>query len=251
MGSLIHALAQQIPRQKILTQQQVTHLTAQGQGSIYLNTKDQTDAETVVDADYVLIALAPCLAAQHMMFTPPLPAASLSQWHQTATWMAPHAKYVAVYPEALWKQQGLSGQAGSQVGPMGEIHDASTRNGHAALFGFLGIPATMRQKVSEQDLMAHCRAQLVRLFGSEGANPAHEFIKDWSADACTATEADWRNPAAFHGSASAITPDDSLWKNRIIGIASEWSPNYSGYLAGAIEAATIGINRMKSQLLKA
>lgn len=87
MGSLIHALAQQIPLQKILTQQQVTHLTAQGQGRIYLNTKylntkDQTDAETVVDADYVLIALAPRLAAQPLKRTSEILRLSMDQHQQ-------------------------------------------------------------------------------------------------------------------------------------------------------------------------
>ncbi|WP_240687759.1 FAD-dependent oxidoreductase [Alkanindiges illinoisensis] len=82
MGSLIHALAQQIPLQKILTQQQVTHLTAQGQGSIYLNTKDQTDAETVVDADYVLIALSPRLAAQPLKRTSEILRLSMDQHQQ-------------------------------------------------------------------------------------------------------------------------------------------------------------------------
>lgn len=93
MGSLIHALAQQIPLQKILTQQQVTHLTAQGQGSIYLNTKDQTDAETVVDGDYVLIALALRLPSQPLKRTGEILRLSMDQHqqlHQTTFFGKPH-----------------------------------------------------------------------------------------------------------------------------------------------------------------
>jgi len=248
MSSLIHGLAQQIPVQKILTQQLVTHVTQPEQGPIQLNTKNQDGTETIFKADYVLIALAPRLTAQQILFSPALPPALLNQWKQTATWMASHAKYVAVYPEAFWRKQGLSGQASSHVGPMIEIHDASTSNGHAALFGFLGIPASMRQKLNQPYLMAHCRAQLVRLFGSDASTPEYEYIKDWSADNFTATEDDWKNPAASHGVAPENTPNDQIWHNRIIGIASEWSQHYSGYLAGAIDAAQVGVQRIQQIL---
>lgn len=248
MSSLIHGLAQQIPAQKILTQQQVTHITQQKHERIHLTSQDQVGSETRVEANYVLIALAPRLTAQRILFSPALPSSLLSQWNKTATWMAPHAKYVAVYPEAFWRIQGLSGQASSHVGPMGEIHDASTSDGYAALFGFLGIPANVRQKVSEHELMAHCRAQLIRLFGLEAATPEYEYIKDWSTDIFTTTEEDWKNPASYHGMAPENTPNDHIWTNRIIGIASEWSRHYSGYLAGAIDAAQVGIQRIQQYL---
>ncbi|MCX5467248.1 flavin monoamine oxidase family protein [Acinetobacter nematophilus] len=248
MSSLVHGLAQQIPAQKILTQQQVTHITQQEQVPIHLSTQNPEGSEIIIEADYVLIALAPRLTAQHILFNPTLPPVLLNQWKDTATWMAPHAKYVAIYSEAFWKKQGLSGQASSHVGPMGEIHDASTSNSHAALFGFLGIPASIRKKVSEADLMAHCRAQLVRLFGSEAATPEYEYIKDWSADNFTATDDDWKTPAVSHGIVPANTPNDQIWHNRIIGIASEWSQHYSGYLAGAIDAAQVGVQRIQQLL---
>lgn len=43
----------------------------------------------------------------------------------TPTWMASQAKLVAHYPQPFWRQQGLSGDAFSRVGPLVEIHDAS------------------------------------------------------------------------------------------------------------------------------
>ncbi|KFA90172.1 hypothetical protein Q664_29805 [Archangium violaceum Cb vi76] len=56
-------------------------------------------------------------------------------WQHTATWMAPHAKYVAVFDEPFWRRLGLSGEARSRVGPLAEVHDASDCGGEAALFG--------------------------------------------------------------------------------------------------------------------
>lgn len=97
--------------------------------------------------------------------------------------MAPHAKYLAVYDKPFWREQGLSGEARSARGPMGEIYDASIPGGSAALFGFLGVPAAVRRSVPEEALLSHCRAQFARLFGPQAATPQAEFIKDWAQDA--------------------------------------------------------------------
>lgn len=92
--------------------------------------------------------------------------------------------------------------------------------------------------------MAHCRAQLVRLFGSLAAIPQSEYLKDWTEDECIAIESDWKTPTLFHGIAPENTPNQSIWQNRIIGISSEWSKKYSGYLAGAVDAAEMGIKQI-------
>ena len=56
--------------------------------------------------------------------------------------MAPHANFLAVYPRRFWREAGLSGGAQSLVGPMTEIHDATSSAGEAALFGFDDAPAS-------------------------------------------------------------------------------------------------------------
>lgn len=163
--------------------------------------------------------------------------------------MAPHAKYVAIYDAPFWREQGLSGEARSSVGPMGEIHDASSKEGDAALFGFLGAPAQIRRQTSEAVWLAHCRAQLVRLFGDKAARPKAEFLKDWAADPYTAVTGDesWDlNHPAPPPSSVAEAP----WSGRLVGIASEWSPNFSGYVAGAIEAAGLGLARILPDLFQ-
>ena len=72
------------------------------------------------------------------------PALSPKSWQETATWMAPPAKFFAVYDRPFWRKAGLSGTAQSFVGPLGEIHDATTASGKAALFGFPSIGADAR-----------------------------------------------------------------------------------------------------------
>ena len=65
-----------------------------------------------------------------------------------------------------------------------------------------------------------------------------------------ATEADW-NGAGQHASAPPTTPGHGQWQERVIGIASEWSPQFPGYVAGAVEAARLGVQAAQQSLGRA
>lgn len=127
---------------------------------------------------------------------------------------------------------------------MVEIHDASTHGGKAALFGFLGVPADERRRVSEEELIAACRTQFVRLFGSQAENPEAEFIKDWAKEIYTATHKDERSSG--NHPMPALSPSSGAWANRVTGIGSEWSREFTGYLAGAIDAVNRGLEYKNS-----
>lgn len=229
---------------RIITGQQVRHLRATD-WHIELDSTDAAGRTTTWRTEQVLLALPPRLAEDSIAFTPALSPALAQQWRDTATWMAPHAKYVAIYNAPFWRGQGLSGEARSVRGPLGEIHDASMPGGSAALFGFLGMPARVRKSVSEDQLRSLCRAQLSRMFGPEAAIPKAEFIKDWAQDPYTATAADL-DGAGLHVEAPAATAASGPWHGRLNGIASEWSPQFPGYIAGAIEAASLGVQALST-----
>ena len=190
--------------------------------------------------EHVLLALPPRLAASTLEFEPALPPELAREWRATDTWMAPHAKYFAVYEQAFWREQGLSGEARSARGPLVEIHDASMPGGAAALFGFVGVPARVRNGVPQDVLRTHCRAQLARLFGPRAATPAAEFLKDWAGDPRTATAADLE-ASGQHAQAPAAAAFGGDWRGRLTGIGSEWSQQFPGYLAGAVDAASRGV----------
>ena len=59
-----------------------------------------------IAAEHVLLALPPQLAIANIEFTPALPTALTTQWQTTPTWMAAHAKYVAVYEQPFWRSSG-------------------------------------------------------------------------------------------------------------------------------------------------
>lgn len=155
-------------------------------------------------------------------------------------------KYVAVYKTDLLHERQLSGNAGSHVGPMVEIHDVSEPDsGKTAIFGFIGVPAKSRWTVSEAVLKNLCQEQLVRLFGQDAAEPEAEYIKDWAADPFTATEFNLLQEVG-HAMPEQL-PARGEWSGEITGIASEWSPQFSGYLAGAIDSALTGVQRWLQQ----
>jgi len=239
MLALVQALADSIPQVRLRLDQRVAHIRCVND-SVEIETQAASGQCSVVHAGRVLLALPPRLAVASIQFTPELPRDVQEEWRHTATWMAPHAKYVAVYPEPFWQADGLSGAARSFTGPMTEIHDASVPGGAGALFGFLGVPAPTRKRLSEDALRRLCRAQFVRLFGPEAAHPTAEWLADWSQSPLTATAddalADGSHP---HPPVSGIA--SGPWAQRIHGIASEWSMSYAGYVAGAIEAGAAGV----------
>ena len=240
MAALIDALYARLNPTRIITGQIVKRviktercISIESESSAEQMTAGQI---TTYQAQHVLLALPPRLAASNIKFEPTLPQDLVAELQETATWMAPHAKYVAVYDSPFWRNQGLSGSARSAVGPLTEIHDASLVEGEGALFGFFGVPAHVRQSVSEMELKAHCRAQLVRLFGAQAETPTAEYLKDWAQDSLTATPAD-ASGAGQHAVAPNAKPNTGAWQNCLTGSASEWSDAFPGYIAGAIDAA--------------
>lgn len=247
MHTLANAVKSRLTSDRIKTGHQVVKIESAKDG-IELSIKYNQDQLEQLHCQYVLLAIPPRLAVNTIAFFPALPESLAQSWHLTSTWMASHAKYLAIYDKPFWRNNGLSGEARSIWGPMAEIHDASPEHGSGALFGFLRIPATNRKWIPQKDLLTSCRAQLVRLFGQEAANPSADYLKDWAVDPNTATEADVVMPQS-HDSAPKASIESGEWQNRILGIASEWSPLFPGYVAGAIDASTRGANKLRNIML--
>lgn len=243
MGALTEALGQRLAARRLVTECRVRRLV-HGGGHIEVQAEGPQGSTATWRAAQVLLAVPPRLAVDTIECTPALPDALARPWRGCATWMAPHAKYLAVFDQPFWREQGLSGEARSAVGSMAEIHDASVPDGHAALFGFLGIAAPVRRRIPEADLRAHCRTQLARLFGAAAQSPSAEFLKDWASDPCTATAEDVY-PADHQIAGLPCMADSGAWSGQLVGIASEWSPAFSGYAAGALDAARRGVEALR------
>ncbi|WP_301584979.1 flavin monoamine oxidase family protein [Halomonas alkaliantarctica] len=239
MSVLIEALRQRVDAQRIVTGQTVERLSFNGE-AVELLSEDKGGLIQRYYADHVLLAVPPRLAEQRITFSPALPVSLAHQWRHTATWMAPHAKYVALFPTPFWREHGLSGEARSLIGPLGEIHDASDPSGHGALFGFFSVPASARKNSRENVLRQRCRDQLIRLFGPQAGTPVIDIIKDWAVEPLTATASDCQ--LGEHSTPPPASALEGPWQHRLTGIGSEWGQQYPGYLAGAIEAAERGVS---------
>jgi len=246
MGSLIRAIQSKLNSKLIFVSSNVKSI--QKNEDLITVSYNRQGLEQTLEVGHVFLALPPRLALERIQFTPTLPNTLRKQWESTETWMAAHAKYVAIYDHSFWKDKGLSGSARSASGPMIEIHDASVPDGKAALFGFLGVPAHNRKNIDDHDIKEHCRAQLVRLFGSEAATPNVDVIKDWAQAPFTATPKDLY-PSGNHHFAPHAVIKAGAWQQCLTGTGSEWSTQFPGYVAGAIEAARKGVEQyLASQL---
>lgn len=245
IGSMISVLAASLPKANLWLGTQVTQVTLDGD-EVEVDFVDAVGATRRMKASHVLLALPPRLLEATVSFSPPLDAATARNWRDTPTWMAPHAKFFALYDRPFWREAGLSGTAQSAVGPLSEIHDATTASGKAALFGFIGMPAWQRAKLGTDVITQAAIEQLTQVFGPEAGKPHATLFKDWATDPLTATEDDRQTDG--HPVSGGLAPLPVEWQNRVWLSGSEAGRRDAGYLAGAIEAAEYAAMQIINQL---
>jgi monoamine oxidase len=242
-------LAQHIPQEKILSNTVVTDLEYENNKVITKFTNDGN--KETIRSSLVVLALPPRNAMANIQFKPSLESSRVTELSGIPTWMASQAKFVAVYEKPFWREQGFSGDAISQLGPLREIHDASNNGGKEneavketnknnetgyALFGFVGIPASYRAG-NQQQIIDACIQQLVRLFGEDAASPIHVSWKDWSTEKFTSTPEDQFSNNHVNHSLQTF----SEWNDQLIWSGTETAEvdhaRNNGYLEGALESS--------------
>ena len=182
-------------------------------------------------AAHVIVAVPPPIAAAWDV-SPAWSAqrrAAMTRW---PTWMAAHAKLVAIYDRPFWREAGLSGGAVSHVGPLFEVADQSDPDlGVYALFGFVSWLAEQRQDRNALERAA--LAQLARLFGPDAATPRATHIMDWATERFTTTEAD-KTPPHGHPPYGLPALSEPVG-HRVFFAGAELSARNGGLIEGAIE----------------
>lgn len=247
MGALIGALVKHLPQESVQTGACVKQM-ALGQSDVTLTMVTADGRVESIVAEQVIAAVPPRLLAG-INFSPEIDLATAQAWRETPTWMAPHAKFFAVYDRPFWRDAGLSGTAQSFVGPLGEIHDATTASGKAALFGFPSVDAEMRGRLGEAAFAKACLEQLARLFGPEALQPRATILKDWAADPLTATAED--RSAGGHPMPSLAAWVTGAWREHLLLGGSETSATEAGYMAGAVSAAERAVTEVMQRLKRA
>lgn len=230
MTKLIDAIASKIPAEAIQLFTAVTKLELKADHVLVTVSSLDSQDSVQIKCKHVALAIPPRLVAQNIEFEPSLPKDLTHQWHDVPTWMGGQAKAIVEFDKAFWRDEGLSGFAYSQTGPLVEIHDASTHN-HAALFGFIGLPAQQRLSVPPTQLVGLVRAQIETLFKH---SPTRIRIQDWAKEPLTSNELDFISPR-YHPHYGAH--DSSVWQDQVCLCSSENATQFGGYLEGAIIAS--------------
>jgi monoamine oxidase len=186
----------------------------------------------VVSAQRAIVAIPPALAGR-VAYDPPLPARrdQLTQRMPQGTVI----KTMAIYERPFWREEGLSGQATSDVGPARVVFDNSPPEGSpGVLLGFLegrlarqwgARPAAERR---EAVLTGHAR-----LFGARAARPERFVERVWAEEewtrgcyGCLMTPGGWTE----YGRALRAPIGPLHWAG------AETATVWNGYMDGAVRS---------------
>jgi monoamine oxidase len=183
-------------------------------------------------ADRAIVALPPTLAGR-LEYDPILPS-----WRDQLTQRLPAGsviKLYAVYDEPFWRDEGLTGQAASDQGPVKVTFDNSPPSGRpGVLMGFMEAnDGRAAAHLSLEDRRAAAVACFVRYFGPKAANPNQYLERDWMAEEFS------RGCYGAH-----FTP--GVWGDfgpalaepigRLHWAGAECSPVWNGYMEGAVRS---------------
>jgi monoamine oxidase len=246
-AGLCRTLARQLPVESLVLNARVMQLHAPADRADVAVAVQHAGETHTYRASAVIVALPPRLAAHSLHFTPSLPVALQQSMQEVPTWMAHSMKAVAVYATPFWRADGWSGFGASQLGPLGEIHDASPVNGPlGALFGFFAPMHPLRHAPLAQRQAAVVQ-QLGRLFGPAALQPLAYHEMDWSREPLTSIPGDEYTPD--HVPLQGPTQlRQSYWAGRLYWAGAETSTSEWGRLDGAIESGRWAATQVLSSL---
>ncbi|MBW2707795.1 MAG: FAD-dependent oxidoreductase [Deltaproteobacteria bacterium] len=235
MMALITKLCEDIPENAIRLNHPVCKIEKKFAGPLVNVGELEKEPWARFSANKIILALPPRLAAATILFSPDLSHNLTQAMLKIGTWMAGQAKFCALYEKPFWRQMGLSGQAFSQHGPLGEIHDGSNHSqGPYGLTGFVGIPAVQRNH--QQPLTEAILSQLAIIYSKPAAQPETFFYQDWARERFTATQFD-QPPMSEHPLYHPPAGQTSIWDGAIHFAGTETADQHGGYLEGALISA--------------
>lgn len=196
-----------------------------------------------VDADRVIVAVAPAVAAKidHRPNLPPL-RAQLEQRVPMGTVIKCQARYATPF----WREDGLTGQATSLEGPVKVTFDNSPATGTpGVMMGFLeGTDGRVWGERPAAERRQAVLESFARYFGDAMLEPEFYVEKSWAAD-------EWAG-----GCYTGYTPPGVLLDygtalrepvGRIHWAGTETATRWSGYIDGAVQSG----ERVAAELLEA
>ena len=192
----------------------------------------RADGDVTVRAGRAIVALPPTLT-NRMIYSPPLPG-----YRDQATQRMPQGtvwKCMAVYDRPFWREQGLTGQATSDRGPVRVTFDNSPPDGSpGVLLGFLeGDFARRACRQTATDRRAEVLDCFGRFFGDAARSPQRYIEQSWAEEeftrgcyGCGMTPGAWTS----FGEALRAPVGPIHWAG------AEVATRWSGYMDGAVRS---------------
>lgn len=140
-----------------------------------------TTARYEITTQRVVIAVSPAIAGR-IEYSPPLPAGR-DQLSKKMT-MGTVTKVIAVYPTPFWRDEGLSGQAVGDEGPVTFAFDNTPPDGTpGVLLGFVaGRHARAFARLDPAERRTQALDSFARWFGADARAPLEYTDKQWNED---------------------------------------------------------------------
>jgi monoamine oxidase len=184
--------------------------------------------------------LPPKLWANRIKFDPQLPGNLINIAHKTHTWMEDSIKVALTFSKPFWEEQNLPRTLFSKVGPVTEFYDhCDFENSKFALCGFINSSFKQFSVDARKELVLY---QLKTIFGAQITGFLHYEERVWSEEYET-----------FQDSKSALFPhqnngnsifSDSLFDDRLIISSTETSPQFPGYMEGAVLSGILAAKKI-------
>jgi monoamine oxidase len=196
-----------------------------------------TSARLTVRCKRVIVAMIPA-DADRILFAPLLP--MRRQMLQRKWRNGTESKCFVVYDKPFWREEGLSGQAFTDLNPSYYVIDNSPPDGSlGVLLAFIGTAGSGPGLTWSDAILDNRDARraafvdnLTTLFGPKAASPINYVEKDWSHEpwinGCIATRA----PGTLTRYTTALR--DPV--GRIHWAGTETGVEYGGYMNGAVDA---------------
>ncbi|WP_256006898.1 flavin monoamine oxidase family protein [Pedobacter deserti] len=230
---LIDTLIQKLPEDAILLNTKVTTVRETENG-IVLGTADGR----FLDAHTVVICIPPQLASKQMTFSPALPDPLVAVLPSVQTWMAGAVKFTLEYERPFWRTEGYSGMLYSHAGIITEMYDHTNFEGSKFGFtGFLGGGAASYAEEVRKELVLR---QLGELLGEKALKPVAYFDKVWTDEFILSGNQVIQRPHQNNGHPLL---QQSYMDGKLFFAGTETSPEYSGYMEGAVISAQLVAKR--------
>lgn len=205
-----------------------------------------TSDKATVRATYAILALPPVLT-NRIDFQPNLPISRDAL--ATRMPMGSAAKCIAVYDRPFWREEGFSGEAVTNIGPLSVVFDNGSYDGTVnCLLGFvMGDEARLFSSRPVAERREAVLDSLAKMFGEKARTPIEYVEFDWSAE-------EWSRgcpvanmvPGAMLSVGSALrTP-----VGRIHWAGTETATEWTGYMEGALQSGERAAREVREKLRK-